>query len=100
MKKLYKFHWDCGRAGNLYGVFIAEESDVKTIIGEDAYFGSVLGKHSEVHGTVKPGDITEMSDDQGFIAKMESVFGGQHISGHSILNAVALSKECRAEDEL
>lgn len=27
MKKLYSFYWDCGRMGNLEGLFIAEESE-------------------------------------------------------------------------
>lgn len=48
MKGVYKMHIDCGRQGELEGVFIADSSDMKSIMGRDIHFGEVLGKHSEV----------------------------------------------------
>ena len=44
MKKLYSFELDWGRMGSLEGLFIAEEKDVKDIIGKNVQFGEVLGK--------------------------------------------------------
>lgn len=44
MKYLYKFHWDCGRNGDLQGLFVATEDEVKDAIGSEAYFGEVLGE--------------------------------------------------------
>lgn len=55
MKKLYNFEMDYGRMGSLDGLFIAEDNDIKDIIGKEIYFGEVLGKHSQVNG--------EMSED-------------------------------------
>ena len=51
MNKLYKFHWDCGRMGNLDGVFIAEPKEIEALIGKEIHFGEVLGKHSDIQGT-------------------------------------------------
>jgi len=59
----YKFEFDCGRMGELTGTFFADNSDVSKIIGKDVYFGEVLGKHSEVYGTIDEGEITLITDD-------------------------------------
>jgi hypothetical protein len=60
MKYLYKFYWDCGRSGELEGLFVATEEEVNAAIGSEAYFGEVLGKHSEVYGTIEEGEITKL----------------------------------------
>lgn len=52
MKKLYSFELDYGRMGTLEGLFIANESDFNSMIGQEVYFGEVLGKHSEVFDTM------------------------------------------------
>ncbi len=73
MKKLYSFHWDCGRMGDIEGLFIAEESRVNDMIGNEIYFGEVLGKHSDIYGTLDEEDLVIKSDDQDFITKLEDV---------------------------
>jgi len=83
MKKIYKFYWDCGRMGELEGLFIADSKDVKQIIGHEIYFGEVLGKHSEIYGELKKGDLTVKTDDQDFIAKFIVIFGEGTISGYN-----------------
>lgn len=85
MKKLYSFYWDCGRAGGLQGLFVAEESEVNKIMGKEVYFGEVLGKYSEVYGTVDEGDIEVVSDDQEKIEWLVSILGTD-ISGYNPLN--------------
>ena len=52
MKAIYQFHWDCGRMGDIAGLFVASKQDVQDAIGKEIYFGEVLGKHSEVYGTL------------------------------------------------
>ena len=71
MKKLYKFYWDCGRMGSLDGIFIADDKDVKKVIGKEVYFGEVLGKHSEIYGTLEEKDLKVITDDHDFIKKCE-----------------------------
>jgi hypothetical protein len=73
MKKLYEFHWDCGRQGDLSGLFIAEDSDLEDLMGNEIYFGEVLGKHSEVYGTLEVTDCKVISEDESFIAKLAEV---------------------------
>lgn len=85
MKKLYSFNWDCGRMGELDGLFIAEDFEVEKLIGEQVYFGEVLGKHSEVFGKIEEADIIVKSDDQDFIAKLIDLFGEGTISGYNPL---------------
>lgn len=71
MKKLFRFYWDCGRSGDIESVFVADQAEVDEIIGKYIYFGEVLGKHSEVRGTIEENDITVLTDDQDFIEKAE-----------------------------
>ncbi len=99
-KGLYSFYWDCGRSGFLDGLFIAEQSVMNDSIGEEVYFGEVLGKHSEVYGTLDKTDIKLVSDDQDFISRLEQAFGeeyknytGYTLSGYNPLNYLATDDE-------
>lgn len=87
MKGIYKFYWDCGRMGDLDGIFVAEKKDVAKVIGKNVYFGEVLGKHSEIEGTVEKGDIELLSDDQDFIKKFVKIMGTDStVSGYNPLD--------------
>jgi hypothetical protein len=68
-RKLWQFHWNCGRMGDLNGLFVATNEEVEKTIGKFLYFGEVLGKHSEVQGDLERKDIEIVSDDQEFIDK-------------------------------
>lgn len=69
MEKLYKFNFDCGRMGSLNGLFVEDEVDIQNAVGKYVYFGEVLGKHSEVSGTLELSDFKVLTDDQEFIHK-------------------------------
>lgn len=73
MKAVYKLHYDCGRMGELTGLFIAEKEDVDKLIesGEEVYFGDVLGKHSEVFGPIEECDLTLISTEENVIKLIE-----------------------------
>ena len=86
MRKIYEFYWDCGRMGILEGLFIADSEDVEQIIGDEIYFGEVLGKHSEVFGVLKEDDLTVKTEDQDFIEKFIAIFGDGTISGYNPLD--------------
>lgn len=60
---VYKFEWDCGRMGELSGIFVADSEDVKNAIGKRVYFGEVLGKHSDIYGTIEEGEIFLLTED-------------------------------------
>lgn len=66
---VYKFYADCGRQGDLQGLFIAKKEHVKYLIESkiEVYFGEVLGKHSEVYGPIEEHEITFVSDSQEVI---------------------------------
>lgn len=70
-KGLYKFNFDCGRMGELNGIFIADSKDVESVIGKEVYFGEVLGKHSEIYGTIDEGEIKLITDDPEVVSLME-----------------------------
>ena len=88
MKGLYLFQWDCGRMGDLEGIFIADSADVESLIGKNVYFGEVLGKHSEIEGVIENGDITLKTDDPAFIADLEKHLGTGTLSGHNPLDYI------------
>ncbi len=75
MLKIFSFYWDCGRQGNVEGIFVATQEAVDKAIGEEVYFGEILGKHSDVHGTLDAEDLTVLTDDQDFINKYIEIFG-------------------------
>lgn len=74
MRKLYKFQWDCGRMGEVEGIVVADDAEVAGAIGKDVYFGEILGKHSEVYGTLAESEMVVISEDQEFIDKLIDVF--------------------------
>ena len=59
---LWGFYWDCGRQGSVEGVFKATREEIKKAIGQNVYFGEILGKHSEVYGVLEEGDLELLSD--------------------------------------
>lgn len=67
--------FDCGRNGCLNGVFVADTEDVETLIKHkiQVYFGEVLGKHSEVYGSVEEKEMEKMTDNQEFIGMFEQL---------------------------
>lgn len=75
MKGLYKTHINCGRMGTLYGLFIAEVEAVNKLIESkrEIAFGEVLGKHSDIYGTIEPTDVTLLTTDEAFIAQAEAL---------------------------
>lgn len=63
----YKFEFDCGRMGRLSGTFFANDSEVESLIGQEVYFGEVLGKHSDIYGVVDAGEISLITDDPAIV---------------------------------
>lgn len=81
--KLYRFTLDCGRMGSLEGTFVATDREVKAAIGKRAYFGEVLGKHSEIECSLAREHFAVLTDDQTFIDKAAEY--GLIPSGHNPL---------------
>ena len=61
---VYEMNFDCGRMGKLEGIFVADKRYVDFLVSNniEIYFGEVLGKHSEVYGTLTPDEIKMVSD--------------------------------------
>lgn len=83
MKLLVKFNWDCGRQGSVKGLFVTTQKELSEIYGTEIYFGEALGKHSDIHGEITSEDITIVSEDQEFIAKLAEIIGSDTISGYN-----------------
>ncbi|WP_306353687.1 hypothetical protein [Flavobacterium sp. '19STA2R22 D10 B1'] len=64
-KAIYKLSIDCGRSGDLEGVFIATKKQVDKLISSkiEVYFGEVLGKHSEIYGAINKKDVKLLTED-------------------------------------
>jgi hypothetical protein len=74
-KYLYRFFWDCGRSGDLEGLFVATEEQVKSAIGSYISFGEVLGKHSDVYGTLEERDIQKLDVSTEAVAEVSKFLG-------------------------
>ena len=72
-KAIYKLEWDFGRSGELTGVFVADTDEVKKLIVNETviYFGEVLGKHSEVYGSLQKKHLKKVTTDAKFIELFE-----------------------------
>ena len=78
--KLYKFHWDCGRAGDLDGIFVVNDvgqAALNAIIDTEVYFGEVLGKHSEIAGRLEREEVTEIIATPEEVATVARVLAGE-----------------------
>ncbi len=75
MKAIYRLKFDCGRQGELNGIFIAEKAKVKVLLENkiEVYWGEVLGKHSEVYGPLDDGELVEVSDNVEAIKIIEEL---------------------------
>lgn len=83
--KLFSFFWDCGRMGSLEGLFFATREEINAAFGSDIYFGEVLGKHSEVYGTLNPTDIDEMNVSSDVALALYEAVGTRTVSGYNPL---------------
>lgn len=66
---IYKLIVDCGRMGDLRGVFESTSKEIEELMGKRVNFGEVLGKHSEVVVTINEDCIAFLTDDEDFIEK-------------------------------
>lgn len=96
MKKLYRFDFDCGRMGDLEGIFVADDADVAAAIGQELRFGEVLGKHSDIQGTLDEGEVTILTDDAKAIEVIEKHLNGG--TGFNPLHYLVLPCGCMEDD--
>jgi len=84
-KVLVSFAVDMGRSGELTGLFVTTQSELKSLYGRYVYFGEVLGKHSDVSVTLAEEHFTVKSDEQDFVEKVMNIVadGGSTISGYN-----------------
>lgn len=87
MERLYRFSWDCGRSGDVEGVFIATDEEVSSSIGKEVYFGEILGKHSEVYGILEEGDLDTLSVSDNTVKELRETIG-RTISGYNPLEYI------------
>jgi hypothetical protein len=82
MKVLIGYSIDCGRSGDIDGLFVCEQEDLYKLLDTEIYLGEVLGKHSQVSIKFKSlDDLDIKSNDQDFIAKLLDLFPGETLSG-------------------
>lgn len=73
MKALYRLEFNCGRQGDLYGIFVADKESVDILVTEciSVNFGEALGKHSEVYGEVDASEVSMITDDKNVIETVD-----------------------------
>lgn len=98
MKNLYSFYWNVRRMGSVEGLFICDPETLESHYGDSVYFGEILGKHSDIYGTLDREDIKLVSGDQ---EKVEWLFNllGASVSGYNPLDYLSEQDEESEEDE-
>lgn len=99
MKVLAKFYWDCGRSGDVDGIFIADKEAIEAAYGKHVYLGEVLGKHSEVYGDLDQGDITIVSEDPVVVEVLLNLFEDGTISGFNPLEYIESDEDYEEDAE-
>lgn len=99
MKGIYEFYWDVGRMGSVSGTFIADSDMIDKAIGKQVYFGEILGKHSEVYGTLDEWDLELKTQDQDFINKFEEIMGEGYSTGYNPLDYIEFEGEEEGDGE-
>jgi len=84
MKKLFNFCWE-SRGGKVEGLFFATQEELEKIIGKEIIFGEVLGKHSDVYGSLERDEIQEIKLSQETLLELYNYFG-ETISGYNPLD--------------
>lgn len=56
--------------GEVSGLFVATEDEINKSIGKEVYFGEILGKHSEIYGTLEEDDIEKINLDSVSVTKV------------------------------
>ena len=88
MRYLYEYYMDCGRTGEVEGLFVATEEEVKSAIGKEVYFGEILGKHSEVVGELEESEFNKVDIDSESVEKVALKLG-RTWSGYNPLEYLA-----------
>ncbi len=98
-KAVFKFNFDCGRQGELEGVFISTQEKVDILMEKEieVYFGEVLGKHSEIYGTIDKGEIEFISDNEEVVNIIEE-YG--LTSGYNPFNYTSIHYEIEGEEDI
>ena len=100
MKVIVEFFWDCGRMGDVSGLFICDKQDLENIQGKKVHFEEILGKYSEVSGTISAEDFIIKTEDQDLIQKFIEIMGDGTISGYNPFDYIDISEDEMLEDEL
>lgn len=105
----FEFHRGFGRHGTLSGFFISTPEFVKSCEGKVAYFGEVLGKHSNIEIVISEGDFHMMDPSeysQEEIVKFAEIIGGMEsgdrwstISGYNPIDYITEWEEDGTNDE-
>lgn len=83
MNVIVSFYVDCGRQGDVEGLFVCDKAALEASYGKEVYFGEILGKHSEVIIELDESCFEIKSDDQEFIAKFVEIIGDGTVSGYN-----------------
>ena len=91
--KLYSYNQDCGRMGDLEGLFVASDSDFEWFMNTSITEYDVLGKHSEIDikfdkSTVRRQDVED--------ATVEDLF---KTFGNAISGITPYNYDCEIEEE-
>jgi len=87
--RLVKWEVDFNRGGRVDGLFILNDGEwgqLQDMIMQkkEIYLGEVLGKHSEIFGTVDMNEISVYSEDQVMLSKL--INAGRNLCGYNPLD--------------
>ncbi len=99
--KLVQFYEDCGRMGEIEGLFICEEKNLEMAYGKNVYFDEPLGKFSEYDITLDYDNTTVLdigpNNDEILAVLLDKI--GYEISGYNVVDMEDDKDNERADGE-
>lgn len=86
MKLIVRYFLDCGRMGEVEGLFVTNKESLEKTYGREVCFGEILGKHSDVYAELDADSYVIVTEDQDFINRFVEIMGDGTISGYSPLD--------------
>jgi hypothetical protein len=80
-------------------LFVASDKEIEEAIGKQAYFGEILGKHSEVYGNLEKNDFKKIEVDSDAIEKLIPHLG-MSWSGYNPLDYIEYTCDKCEEDNI
>lgn len=90
--QLFRHKFYDGRSGTVEGLILTTQEQIDAHVGQEIYYGEILGKHSEVYGPFLAEDFSPVPVSQETVNDLYTVFGTT-VSGYNPFHYILEEEE-------